>query len=123
MRILLNKTAALTLLLGAGGLPAFAQTQLYPGIVKAEVYNGIGGSDVASLTNNAKFPNSPDVVAYPKFLEYPAGADDGTAPAANVGSNYGTRMSGVIIPKDTADYVFYVASDDNSSFFSAGAYT
>jgi hypothetical protein len=117
MRSLLNKTAALTLLLGVGSLPAFAQTQLYPGIVKAEVYSGIGGTDIGSLTNSTKYPNSPDIVAFPKFLEYPAGADDGTAPAANVMANYGVRVSGVIIPKETADYVFYVAADDNANFF------
>src|SRR5262245_4091461 len=117
MRSLLNKTAALTLLVGASGLPAFAQTQLYPGVVKAEVFNGIGGGDIASLTNSAKFRNSPDLVAYPKFLEYPAGGDDGSPPPANVGSNYGTRISGVIIPKETADYVFYLAADDNANFF------
>src|SRR6185295_14505461 len=52
-----------------------------------------------------------------KFLEYPAGGDDGSKPPGNVMNNYGLRISGYLVPKTTADYTFYIASDDNSNFF------
>jgi hypothetical protein len=117
MRKLAKRTALLAILLGAAGAPALAQTTLYPGIVKAEVFTGIGGTAIVDLTGNPKYPNNPDIVAFPKFLEYPTGADDGTAPPGNVMANYGVKVSGVITPKETAKYVFYLAADDNAQLF------
>ncbi|HMO66957.1 MAG TPA: hypothetical protein PKE47_17350, partial [Verrucomicrobiota bacterium] len=49
------------------GFAVQAQTQFTPGFVKVELYTGIGGTAVANLTSNAKFPDSPDEVRFVKF--------------------------------------------------------
>ena len=35
----------------------------------------------------------------------------------NQGENYGSRMSGWLVPPVTAEYVFWIASDDNGEFW------
>lgn len=116
MRLKLIKAACLAILLGAvSGLPSLAQT-FTPGVVKAEVYTGIGGVTVANLTSNPKYPNSPDRIEYVNILEYPPG-DETTPPPNDVYNNYGVRVSGFIIPTETASYVFYMSADDGASFW------
>ena len=94
-----------------------AQTQFTPGFVKVELYTGIGGTAVANLTSNAKFPDSPDEVRFVKFAEFPNGDDDGNPPPSDVYNDYGIRISGYIIPQETADYIFFLAADDGAEFW------
>ena len=76
--------------------------------VLREVYGGIGGTSVADLTNNAAFPDNPTTVGVVSdFFEAPTDVDD----------NYGQRMSAYVIPPTTGNYVFWIASDDNSTLF------
>lgn len=77
------------------------------GMLKREVYTGIVGTSLASLTNHAKFPNSPDLVARVFQLELPP----------NWGDNYGARLSGYLVPPISGAYVFYLASDDEGALF------
>jgi hypothetical protein len=83
----------------------FAQQELY-GAVRAGAA-GIGGVAISDLTNDPRYPNSPDLVRYVGQLS-----------ANNVDEfdNYGTRISGWIIPPITGPYVFYLASDDGGDF-------
>src|SRR5207247_1318156 len=94
-----------------------AAQQFFPGLLKAEQYQGIGGNTIGDLTNNAKYPDQPDVVAFVKFAEFPAGGDDGSAPPGSTIDTYGTRLSGFVIPKDAASYVFFISTDDNGSLY------
>lgn len=110
--------ALLAGLLALLGAVAQAQTQFVPGYVKVELYNNIGGGvAVTDLTGNAKFPDSPDEVRFVTFAEFPNGGEDGTAPPGNVYNNYGIRVSGYIIPTETASYVFFLAADDGAEFW------
>src|SRR2546422_479435 len=76
--------------------------------VLREVYTGIGGTTVADLTNSVNFPNNPafDEVITVGF-EAPTDVDD----------NYGQRMTAYVTPPTTGSYVFWIASDDNSTLF------
>ncbi|MBI4657794.1 MAG: hypothetical protein HY735_02905, partial [Verrucomicrobia bacterium] len=76
------------------------------GFLVREVYTGITGTTISNLTNNAKFPNSPDAVSLIRLFETP-----------DSGDNYGERVSGFLTPPETGDYIFYVCSDDNSTLF------
>jgi hypothetical protein len=87
------------------------------GTVKVEIFDGIGGTAVADLTSSAKFAaNTPDRAAYVPTLQ--AGNANGTAGwNGSYGDNYGLRMTGVITPLETAEYDFFIRSDDSSAFY------
>jgi len=75
------------------------------GQAQYQVYTGIGGTSVANLTSNAKFPNNSDISTTVSRLE-----------GTHSGDNYGARIRGFIIPPATGEYRFYIASDDASQF-------
>jgi hypothetical protein len=81
----------------------------YPGYVKVENFDGIAGGNVADLTAAAKYiSNQPDAVSFVNSLYY----------SRNPGADtYGSRISGFIIPRETAEYVFFVAADDSTSLY------
>jgi len=80
----------------------------YPGWVKVENFDNITGG-IAGLRSSAKFTNNqPDSVTFVSSLYY------SRTPGAD---NYGSRISGFITPTETADYVFFVAADDNTSLY------
>lgn len=118
-RPLARLTAAFAGVLALLGATAQAQTQFVPGTVKVELFNNIGGGvAVTDLTSNQKYiDNAPDEVRFVKFAEFPNGDDDGAAPPGNVYNNYGLRISGYIIPTETASYVFFLAADDGAEFW------
>ena len=98
------------LVTAAGGVLLSAATWAadYPGYVKVENFDGVTGG-IAGLKAAAKFTNNqPDSVTFVNSLYYSRnhGAD-----------NYGSRVSGFITPAETADYVFFVAADDNTSLY------
>ncbi|MGC8988538.1 MAG: PA14 domain-containing protein, partial [Verrucomicrobiia bacterium] len=73
-----------------------------------EVWSGIGGSDLASLTNSPAYPNNPTSTNYvTDFFEAPT----------DVLENYGQRMHGYIVPPKTGAYTFWIASDDEGALF------
>lgn len=71
------------------------------GFLKVQKYSNIGGTAVADLTGNPKYPNSPDVVVYPTYLEYPQSdpPDINTVPPGDVENNYGIKVSGYFYPR------------------------
>ena len=94
-----------------------------PGTVKVEIFTGISGTAIADLTGSAKYTaNTPDRAAYVPTLQ--AGSVNGTAGwNESYGDNYGLRMTGVITPVETAQYDFFIRSDDASALYlnTAGA--
>lgn len=72
-----------------------------------EVYTGIGGSAVSDLTGNSKFPRFADVSGVITNAEAPSDYSD----------NYGQRLTGWLIPTNSAQYRFYIASDDTSELW------
>src|SRR5437762_6795480 len=72
-----------------------------------EVYYNISGSAVSDLTSAPNFPNRPDEEHIESFFEAPS----------NFADNYGQRMRALLIPPTTGNYVFWIASDDNSALY------
>ena len=83
------------------GLPRFGVT--------FDAWTGISGRSIADLrsgTNNlANTPNKSEFLL--TLLETPSNWND----------NYGSRLSGWLVPPVTAEYVFWIASDDNGEFW------
>ncbi|MCX7727506.1 MAG: DUF2341 domain-containing protein, partial [Chitinispirillaceae bacterium] len=78
------------------------------GSILREYWTGISGTTVSNLTSNPNFPNNPTAVTYlTSLLEAPANWND----------NYGTRIRGYIHPPITGNYIFWIASDDNSELW------
>src|ERR1051326_3706761 len=76
------------------------------GVVR-EVFTGIAGTTVPSLTNSGVFPNNPSAQNVLAMFEAPT----------NVADNYGQRLSAYVVPPTDGSYVFWIASDDNSTLF------
>jgi PA14 domain len=74
------------------------------GGLKEELYLGVPGESVEDLTTSSKYPARPDTSGFVTALEAPGGSHD----------NFGRRMSGWLVPKESAEYVFYLCSDDSS---------
>jgi hypothetical protein len=79
-----------------------------PGFASLEVWNGISGSSLVNLTNNARFPLEPSSRSLLTSLT----SEYSSAGAAN----YGRRIRGTMTAPVTGDYVFWIASDDQSEF-------
>ncbi|HOW65681.1 MAG TPA: PA14 domain-containing protein [Candidatus Paceibacterota bacterium] len=77
------------------------------GFLTAQVYDGNTATDVYSLTSDPKYPDSPDRTVFVTGLDTPNGFAD----------NYGLRLAGVIMAPETAQYDFFIRSDDASQFF------
>ncbi len=81
--------------------------------IKRRFYPGIPGTDVASLVNHHTFPHHPasrNIIS--NFFEAPTDIDD----------NYGQHLFTWIVPPQTGNYIFTIASDDNSHLYlSSGA--
>lgn len=107
--------AALALAAAAAQAQAPASPQ---GLITAKAFLNIGGgTTVPDLTNNPKFPDSPDAVYYPTYFEWNPGADINT-PANNAyGDNYGAQMIGYFYPPATGDYIFWLAADDGANLY------
>lgn len=74
------------------------------GIVR-EVFSGISGTTVASLTNHPSYPTAPSWThVVTNLFEAPA----------NSGDNYGQRMHALLVPPTTGNYRFWISSDDQS---------
>lgn len=88
---------------GAGGL-APAQTV---GLLR-EVFTNIPGNNISDLTSAPSFPDRP------ARREYLTG---GVETGPDEADNYGQRLRGFLLPPATGDYVFWIASDDQSVLY------
>jgi hypothetical protein len=78
-----------------------------PGKLTEELWTGISGTSISSLTSHADYPDSPTSVA--KIA--------GVEPAATIGDNYGRRLRGYLTAPQTGSYTFWIAGDDNCEFW------
>jgi hypothetical protein len=89
-----------------------------PGVLMGRIYDGIGGTAVAGLLDDPKWPNDYDRVRFLNGLSFgePAFGD-------TFGNNFGIAISGVLTAPESGDFRFFVRSDDASQFFlnTAGA--
>ena len=72
-----------------------------------EIWTGIPGVTVGDLTNHVRFPSQPDVESILSQFETPT----------DVMENYGQRVQAYLSPPATGDYIFWIASDDNSTLY------
>ncbi len=84
-----------------------ADEPLIRGYLLFEYWDGISGSTVDLLTGNAAFPASPTAAEWRDSFEG----------LTNRGDNYGCRVGGYIIPPQTGNYTFFIASDDASEIW------
>ncbi|MGB0548336.1 MAG: PA14 domain-containing protein, partial [Limisphaerales bacterium] len=80
-------------------------------------YHGIGTTSIPTLQSQDKYPDSPDAQAVAPYFEWPQTGNIEVTPAGNVRDNYGWVMIGYIHPPETGEYVFHVATDDNSELW------
>src|SRR6266567_7731161 len=113
---LLRAAPVAVLLFSSSALQAAAPPTPQGIITAKEFLNIGGGTAVADLTSNPKFPDSPDVVNYPILFEWPAN-DDGSQPGGSYLDAYGTQIIGYFYPTVTGPHTFYICSDDNSALY------
>jgi hypothetical protein len=77
-----------------------------PGIIYRTRYNDIGGTSMTDFTDHSSFPFSPTNEAELSELAYLAN-----------GHNYGATVRAFLIAPHTADYTFWIASDDEGQLF------
>ena len=109
-----SMTLVLGMLLAASGLQA--QQKFTPGLLKLEVWRDIAGSTVDDLRADPRFPDSPDEIHFVTRFEIP--------PSKYVAGNsggiqVGEKLSGFIVPEQTANYVFYLAVNENGELWLA----
>jgi hypothetical protein len=81
--------------------------------IRRQLYFNIGGGDLPSLTNNAAFPNSPSEEGFVPLFEEPPSDSNGRPNR----ENFGTRITGLIVPTVTTNYHFAISGDDNQAFY------
>jgi endonuclease/exonuclease/phosphatase family metal-dependent hydrolase len=93
---------------GATSAPPGAGEPQGSGSITREVWNGIAGSNVADLTGNPAFPNSPSSTEpLTWYLQTPA----------NAGDSYGQRIRGYVTAPQTGAYTFWIASDNQGELW------
>ncbi|RYZ18837.1 MAG: hypothetical protein EOP49_49135, partial [Sphingobacteriales bacterium] len=77
------------------------------GSINYQRWNNISGTNIASLTSNANYPNNPSV----------SGSFTSFEISTNSGDNYGIKVYGYICPPTTGNYTFWIAADDNAELW------
>ncbi|MCW1923424.1 PA14 domain-containing protein [Luteolibacter arcticus] len=99
----------LTVAYTSGGSPQTAAVNVRVGPLgglKREIWIGLSGNNLAGLTSNGNYPNTPNAARH-------AGTFQGAWPA----DNYGQKFSGYLIPAETGNHVFWTAADDISELW------
>jgi hypothetical protein len=105
-------TAATPNALAANTTATVATPIAMRGGLKFEAFRGITGTAVQMLLDDPKYQaNTPDVVAFVTNFSSRVVFPDGP------NNDYGGRISGWIVPPETAQYEFFVRSDDASQLF------
>ena len=96
-----------TNLIGPNTTLAYTNVGFTTGYVESDFYMGIGGTNMASLTNNPNFPNQPSRVSY---------YNDSYWFDSTIGNNYGNRMQGILVAPASGPYQFLIYSMGTSQF-------
>ncbi len=86
---------------------SFAGFTVQTGTVGLEVWNNIGGSAVADLRNNTRYPNQPDVDYATTTLN-----SELVIPVTPDKNTYGGRFRAWLTPEETGQYEFFLRADD-----------
>ncbi|MBT5925449.1 MAG: hypothetical protein HOH33_02390, partial [Verrucomicrobia bacterium] len=70
-----------------------------------------------SLFEDKNFPDNPHMTTTASYFEWPQSGNIEIAPENDVNDNYGWHLMGYIHPPETGEYIFAVASDDNSQLW------
>ncbi|HUS09554.1 MAG TPA: Ig-like domain-containing protein, partial [Pyrinomonadaceae bacterium] len=105
-------TAATPNTIAANSSAAFTSFAYQTGGLRMDIFTDITGSTVPDLQNAQKFiDNAPDLTYYVRqFSSRPVFG-------GGVLENYGGRLSGWIVPLETAEYNFFIRSDDLSQLY------
>jgi len=87
---------------GTGSFTAWVEE---PGWVEREFYFGLANPTLEALTNDANFPNDPDIVDFAAGFQMTD---------ATPGTNYGLRVTTWFVPPTSGVYDFYLLSDDEA---------
>jgi hypothetical protein len=110
--VISNTAAVKVFAVKAGAIPSVVVAATFinsasllfsPGFVKQEFYSGATRANL----ENPSYTNSPTLVTYLTSFETPSGQ----------GSSYAERVSALFTPPQTTNYVFFLASDDDSDLF------
>ena len=77
------------------------------GTIRYEVWEGIGGTRVEDLTDNANFPDNPSFDDELTLFEAPI----------DIGDNFGGRIYGWLHPDTSGDYTFWISADDFAKLY------
>ncbi|UCG55667.1 MAG: hypothetical protein JSU70_12450 [Phycisphaerales bacterium] len=77
------------------------------GSITREVWWNVGGTDIPTLVNDARYPDNPDEVGEVTSMETPW----------DIADNYGVRLHGYLVPETSGDYTFWVSADDNCRLY------
>mgnify|MGYP005836116787 FL=1 len=78
------------------------------GSIHQEIWLGIGGSSIESLTGNAAYPNQPNARGYLISFE---------SVASNWADSYGQRVRGYLVPDLSGTYRFAISGDDRTALY------
>jgi hypothetical protein len=93
-----------------------AQQTFSPGLLKLQVYRDIEGNTIDDLRADPRFPDSPDEVHFVTRFEIPASK----YVAGNSGGiKVGEKLSGYLVPDQTANYVFYLSANESGELWLA----
>jgi len=90
-----------------GSVWSFTTVDRGPGKVIREWWLGLGGTDLNTLKDNARYPDDPDGREFVDLFEGPVDWAD----------NYGSRLHGWLYPPESSSYTFWIASDDLSELW------
>jgi hypothetical protein len=90
-----------------GNVWSFTTMSGAPGTAVREWWTGIGGTNIGALTGSPDYPDNPSGSELVDIFEGPTGWMD----------NYGSRISGWLIPPETAEYTFWICTDDNGQLW------
>jgi hypothetical protein len=83
---------------------SFVFASVGEGRILREYWTRIWGSSIIDLTGDRDYPDRPDGSSLPEIFEAPI----------DWANYYGTRMRGFVHPPVSGEYIFWIASDDNS---------
>ncbi|MCH7556632.1 MAG: hypothetical protein IIB56_04145, partial [Planctomycetes bacterium] len=90
-----------------GDIWSFKTPRPGTGTILFEIWGGIGGNAVSDLTGNENYPANPSYSDEVMSFEAPT----------DIGDAFGGRLHGYLHPESSGDYLFWIASDDNSELW------
>lgn len=108
---------------------SFTTYQITPGVLAWDFYRNVPGGQVSNLRGDPQYPDAPwthRFVTSFSSMAITTNGDLSTNPdfsainpinGARMGEFYGARVYGWITPAETADYIFFLRSDDGSELW------